>query len=394
MSRTLRPWAVPAGWALPAGCYLSFAALGLALASLGPALPFLAQATGSGLARISVLFVAQNVGYMAGSYGGGVLYDRARTTRVVGLALFAMAALLAVVPVAPILPVLALAFGALGAVQGAVDVGGNVLILRTPQRGRQVRLNALHAFFGLGALLAPVAMAQSVARTGTVSAGYWALALLALPAAAWMVRLPDPPHTVAPPGAAHGNRRLPLVAVAGACIFLIVAAEAGFGSWIYTYSVTRGLADKVQAAYLNSVYWGGFALGRVVATAVSLRVRPKALILIGLAGCLGGTLALLLPGGGPASAWTAAACVGFFLSPLFANTLTLTGEVLHISGRVAGVFLVATSLGGLFLPWLVGQLFQPVGPQVLPVALIVAFLAAGAFYALLLRRAHPARRAV
>jgi FHS family Na+ dependent glucose MFS transporter 1 len=169
-----------------------------------------------------------------------------------------------------------------------------------------------------------------------------------------------------------------------------VAAEAGFGSWIYTYAVTRQLADKVNAAYLTSVFWGAFALGRLVSTAASLRLSPRLLIKLSLAGCLAGTLPLLAPGtGSPAAARTAAACFGFFVGPLFANTMTLTGEIIHISGRVAGIFLVGTSLGGLFLPWLIGQLFEDVGPQVVPMALLLTVIVTVGFYALLMRRARP-----
>lgn len=380
---------------LPPGCYLSFATLGLGVAALGPALPFLAEATASPLKRISYLFIAQNLGYMAGSYASGLLYDRFRSTRMVGIALLVMAAGLSLVPAAGSFALLAMLITGLGLLQGAVDVGGNVLILRTPAAGRQVRMNALHLFFGVGALLAPVAMAQAVLRTGGIRWGYWVLALLAVPAGLWMVGQPDPPASAKRAEREESSAQTLIVVIAAVCIFLIVAAEAGFGSWIYTYAVTRRLADKVDAAYLTSVFWGAFAVGRLVSTLASLRLRPPLLIALSVAGCLAGAVPLLVPGGGAPAAWTAAACFGFFVSPLFANTMTFTGEAVHISGRVAGIFLVGTSLGGLFLPWLIGQLFQSAGPQVVPVAVLVTMTVTAGFYVLLIRQARqplPPRR--
>jgi hypothetical protein len=47
-----------------------------------------------------------------------------------------------------------------------------------------------------------------------------------------------------------------------------------------------------------------------------------------------------------------------------------------ISGRTTGRFLVGASLGAMCLPWLVGQLFEPVGPSVLMVTIAAALLAA------------------
>lgn len=379
-------------WVLPVGCYLAFATLGLSVAALGPALPFLAETTGSPLSRISYLFIAQNVGYMAGSYASGLLYDRFRSARLVGAALLLMVAALGLVPVAGSFALLTGVITLLGVVQGAVDVGGNVLILRTPARGRQVRMNALHLFFGVGALAAPVAMAQAVLRTGAIRWGYWILALLALPAGLWVVRLPDPHSSGARDGGPEPRPQSLMVAIAAVCIFLIVAAEAGFGSWIYTYAVSRQIADKVDAAYLTSAFWGAFAVGRLTATAVSVRLRASLLIVVSLAGCLAATLPLLLPlGDSPTTAWAAAACFGFFVSPLFASTMTLTGESVQISGRVAGIFLVGTSLGGLFLPWLIGQLFESAGPQVVPVSMFFTMLVTAGSYALLMRRARAIR---
>jgi FHS family Na+ dependent glucose MFS transporter 1 len=343
----------------------------MTVAALGPALPSLARNTGSSLGMISSLFIAQNVGYMLGSFIGGHLYDRVPGTRLMSAALLLAIPSLVLIPfsraLALLLPIIAL----LGIVQGVIDVGGNVLILWTPPEGRSVRMNALHLFFGVGALLAPLAMAQAVRWSGGIAWGYWALALLILPAGIWMLRLPGGlgPHA----GAASGGRiSQPLqVALVAGFIFLAVAAEAGFGAWIYTYALTRKLADTVGAAYLTSVFWGSFTAGRLASTLLSLRWQPRRLILISLAGCLAAAAVLLAWPGLTFVAWLGAAAFGLFIGPLFANSFTLAGETMTISGRIAGIFLVGTSLGGLFLPWLIGQLFEPLGPAVMPAALLL-----------------------
>jgi FHS family glucose/mannose:H+ symporter-like MFS transporter len=369
---------------LAAGSYFTFVDLGMMVALLGPALPFLARSTGSSLSLISNLFIAQNVGYMLGSYLGGHLYDRLRGTRLMAAALFLAIPALVLVPLSRVLAVLLPISALLGVVQGIIDVGGNLLILWTPPEGRSVRMNALHLFFGVGALLAPLAMAQSVRWSGGISWGYWVLALMTLPAAFWMLRLSS---GVRPQAGAGGGGKISqplLVALAVGFIFLVVAAEAGFGSWIYTYALTRKLADKVSAAYLTSVYWGFFTAGRLASTLLSLRWKPRSLILASVAGCLAAATVMLAWPAWRLGAWLGAAGFGLFIGPLFANTITLTGETVSISGKITGMFLVGTSVGGLFLPWLIGQLFEPLGPVVMPAALLLDVVAAAVLMLLFL----------
>ncbi len=370
--------------ALAPACYLAFVGLGMALAATGPALPFLARNTGSSLALISNLFIAQQVAYMLGSFFGGRLYDRLKASRLMAGALLLFAPLLSLIPLcrslATLLPTIAL----LGIFQGVIDVGGNVLMLRTPERGRSVRVNALHLSFGVGALLSPLILAQAVRWSGGISWGFWALALLSLPAGLWMLSLPGGARPQAVAASEEGASQPWKVALVAGFIFLAIAAESGFGSWIYTYALTRQLADKVGAAYLTSVFWGAFAAGRLASTLLSLRWSPRRLILTSLVGCLAADIAFLAWPGQSYVAWIGAAAFGLFIGPLFANTFTLARETMNISGRVAGIILAGMSLGGLFLPWLIGQLFEPLGPVVMPVALLLDVVAAAGLMLLFL----------
>ena len=360
---------------LTAGCFLAFVALGLGVGALGTALPFLARQTGSTLRAISWLFVGNSAGYMAGTFFGGSLFDRWPGRRLMAAALLAVVPPLVLIPLLRSLVPLLAAYLALGFFHGTMDTGGNILILWTPEQGRGVRMNALHLFFGAGAMLSPLILGQAVRWSGGIAWGYWALALLCLPPALWFLRLPAtaprPAHAAA---AGTAIPAFPVVLVAF-FVFLAVTLEAGFGNWIYTWATARGIADKVTASYLTAAFWASFTLGRLVFTLLSARLRPRDLLLIGLLGCLGGSGAFLLwPAA--AGAWVGTVAFGIFAGPLVANTFTLAGEIMPISGRIAGIFTTALSLGGLFLPWLIGQLFERLGPAVLPVSvLLVAALA-------------------
>jgi fucose permease len=70
--------------------------------------------------------------------------------------------------------------------------------------------------------------------------------------------------------------------------------------------------------------------------------------------------------------WAGALGLGLFTGPVFATVMVLAGRHMTITGRTTGGFFVGCSLGGMFLPWLIGQLFEPIGPVVLLVTVLVA----------------------
>jgi FHS family Na+ dependent glucose MFS transporter 1 len=361
---------------LAVGASLAYVVLGLSEAALGPALLDLAKATGSTLSLISYLFIAQYLGYMLGAFFGGRLYDRLPGNRLMACGLLAFAPALLLIPVIRSLAVLLAVVGFLGIQQGIVDVGGNLLILWTPPEGRGVRMNALHLLFGVGAFLSPLLLAQAIRLTAGVAWQFRSLALLALPPVLFLLLLPPIRGRHDAPAASSGRARPLLVALAAVLLFLVVAAEIGFASWIYAYALKRRIAGAVSAAYLTSLFWGSFAIGRLASTLLSLRLPPLSLILASMGGCLASMALLLALPQQPWASWLGAAAYGFFVGPLFASILNLTGEAVRISGQVAGIFLVGTSLGMLFLPWLIGQLFEPLGPSVLPVTVLIVLAAA------------------
>jgi fucose permease len=298
---------------------------------------------------------------------------------------------LVLIPVARSLALLLAVVALLGVQQGVVDVGGNILILWTPPEGRRTRMNALHLFYGAGAALCLLIMAQAVRLTGGVSWEYWGLAALAVPVASYLLRLPPlRGRHVSESAAADRSWTLGVLLIC-ALIFLVVAAELGFGAWIYSYAVARRLAGTVSAAYLTSAFWGGFTLGRMAATLLSARLKPFALILAGLGGCLACASVLLAWPAQPVPLWASTAAYGFFIAPLFPGLFNLAGDSMTLTGRITGLILVATSLGGLFMPWLIGQMFEPLGPASMPASLLVA-LAAALLCIVLFRLAAGRRR--
>jgi fucose permease len=396
-------------WPKTAGYFAAFIAVGLQASILGPTLPHLAERTHSLLDEISFLFTTAGLGYLLGSFFGGRLYDRVAGHRLMGVGLILMAAMLALIPVIPTLWLLTIAWLFMGMASGTLDVGGNTLLVWV--HGRQVGpyMNALHFFFGVGSFLAPLMVAQAVALSGDIKGAYWLLSILILPVALWLLRIPsprspagagDPPPVdsqqtgastagaqQAEPARAAARRTYErrIVVLISLLLLLYVGAEVAFGGWIYTYSVALGLTDATSAAYLTSAFWGALTLGRFLSIPLAARVRPRMILLTDLLGCLASVGILLLWPGSAAVTWLGTVAMGLAMASIFPTCITLAGRRIQVTGKVTGWFLIGSSLGGMTLPWLIGQLFEPVGPWIMMAIILLDLVAALIVYAALMK---------
>jgi FHS family Na+ dependent glucose MFS transporter 1 len=301
---------------------------------------------------------------MLGSLLGGRLYDLAPGHRIMLAGLAAMAILAASVPLIPWLWLLATVWLLLGAAMGAVDVGGNTLLIWTHRRQVGPFMNGLHFFFGVGALLAPSVIGQVDSLSGDPTWAYWVLAILVLPAIAWLLRLPSPTSQSHSEDSPAGPARPLLVGLLVVFFFFHVAAEGSYGGWIFTYAVAMDLSSRAGAYSLTSAFWGSFTLGRLLAIPIAARLRPRVVLFGNLIGSLLSMAVILVWPHSLTATWLGTLGLGLSLASMFPTTFALAQHNMAITGRVSGLFLVGASLGGMSIPWLIGQLFERVGPHV------------------------------
>ena len=370
--------------------YAAFVALGMASASLGPTLPGLAQHTQSRLSDISSLFVARSLGYLAGSLLGGRLYDRIPGHPVMAAGLLLMAGMMGLAPLVPMLWALAAAILILGLAEGALDVGGNALLVWVHREQVGPFMNGLHFFFGLGAFLSPLIIAQTMLRGGDIVRAYWTLALLLLPGAFWLLRLPSPAAPAVSSAGSAGQVNGRLVALLVVFFFLYAGAEVALGGWIYSYAAALHLSSDAVAAYLTSAFWGSLTVGRLLAIVFAARYPPQSILLADFIGCLASLGFLWLLPSSLVATWLGTCGVGLSMASIFPATLSLAQGRMRITGQVTGWFFVGASAGGMTLPWVVGQFFESVGPRAtIGILLIDLSAAVGLLAVLTFRSARP-----
>jgi fucose permease len=356
-----------------------FVLLGMAASATGPALLSLADQTASQIGEIGSLFAASSLGYMAGSLAGGWAYDRVRGHKLIAAALVFTAITLALIPFIGSLALLVGVMFLAGAGQGTLDVGGNLLLVWVHRLQVTSYLNGLHFSFGLGAMLIPLIVAQGIQRMGGIAPAYGLMALAALPLAIYVLSLPSPDRPDESAGgqpAADGSREKQstnwmLVGLLSLVFFTYVGAEAGFGGWIFTYATRLNLGDVATAGALTSAYWGALMIGRLVMIPIGHRFRPEHIVLVDFAGCLAALAGILIFPASYALVWTGAVVFGFFNGPIFPTLLSFAGQRMTLSGNATRWFFVGTGAGGMFLPWVMGQLFASVGPASVMWAILI-----------------------
>jgi fucose permease len=372
------------GWPPVLLSYATFVLVGISAGGGGVLL--LAQMNDYGVDRttIGITFFTVSAGYVLAGLANGGLIDRfgIRIALASGGGTFVLSGLfLAIRPpfAAFVLVQLVTGFGV-----GVLESALNVYLAGLP--GATTRLNRLHAFFGVGALIGPVLAARIVA-VSSWRVVWLVMALACVPLMAGFLvafpgrRLAEASGSAGSAGsvgsadsagadgpAARGLLRAALrepgVLFGAGMLAVYVGLEMGMGNWGFSYLVqSRGLSASL-AGYTVSGYWLGLTLGRFLISPVAAKTGVTTAGMI--YGCLAGvaaatTLAWL----SPTAAVTSVALVllGFFLGPVFPTTMAIAPRLTRpgLVPTAIGVMNAASVVGGSVLPWLAGAIAQSTG---------------------------------
>ena len=365
--------------------YLGFASLGLPDGLLGVAWPSMRADFGVPVGAVGFVLTLATTGYLISSVGAGFILGRlgvgwllVASTAAVGVALAGFGA-------APVFWVAVVSALLLGLGSGAIDSGLNA---HAAAYFSARHMNWMHACFGVGATLGPLAI------TGVLAAGLawrWGYGLVAaaqaliavvfvLTVGVWRDTRSTPVASTGEPAVSAKDPAVPRrrtwsmpAAWMGVLIFaLYTAVEIGAGLWAYTLlTEARGMADGL-AGLCVSAYWASLLVGRVLYGLVAerLRSRPVVLVCLVVVGVGAGLLAV------PGSGWVAAAgliLMGGFAAPVFPLLTLTTAERVGAehADQAIGMQMGAAGLGGAVIPAGVGVVLGWFGAGVLGIALVL-----------------------
>lgn len=359
-----------------AGYLSTFIVLGVLLSIGGPALSWLRDTTGVGIATSGLVLSGGSIGYIIASFAAGRPFDRGGGHRLLfGAFVLGIAAVVVAGWVSSFALVVVM-FALIGAAGGVIDVGGNTLVVWCqPSANVGSALNALHLCFGIGALITPLLVARSIAWSDSL---VWVAAVVALGAVAVVVLLR---------GTAVPERRATAIDTTGAelsavplvlvCVFyfLYVGSEVTFLGWAPTFAEVEELGGVNGPGLFATMFLAGFTLGRVLGIVLARRLSLVALVLGSCVLSVVAAVLLVMAGGSGVVVWSSCGLLGAALGPQYPTMMAFADQRLRLSGAATSRMVAASGVGGLLLPLLTGWLLDRNGGQALPWMTLVCLLA-------------------
>jgi MFS transporter, FHS family, Na+ dependent glucose transporter 1 len=364
------------GDAVPA-YLLGFVLIGMGLTVAGPGLSHLRDRMHTDDGGIAWIFVGGSLGYILGSVFAGRGLDHGDGHRRWSVAMAVITAGMLLVAAAPNLLLLVLAFAVMGMACGLSDVSGNTLVMWSRPQGAGRLLNALHLCFAVGAVCAPLFVNRSIHWFNSLWGMAVPVGLLAAVSSFLMLRHEPPRRTrldTLERSNAGGARTMHVVLVCG-FFFAYVALETGFAGWIHTYVEQIHYGDATTATAIVTIFWFGFMLGRVAAIWLAAAMSPGWMVAVSMVVSVAASVLFFVFRGPGPMLWVVTFLFAVSIAPQYASMMAFAESHLALSGRNTAAFVGASGVGGLLMPWGLGQLFDAVGPETLPPVMVVTALA-------------------
>uniref|UniRef100_A0A8C9KNI6 Major facilitator superfamily domain containing 4B n=2 Tax=Serinus canaria TaxID=9135 RepID=A0A8C9KNI6_SERCA len=385
-------------WCISGTLCASFLGLGMIIAVLGPTFPTLAANVGKNVSDIYYIFVGRSLGSLGGSVVGGVLLDCMNPSLLLAFSMLGTAAGLYVIPWCKQSLVLTILMSVIGGFLGILDTGANVLALYTWGSEAGPHLQALHFSFAAGAVLAPMVAQmdlgsstseelardektnQSVLRSvptasaaSTTSApndhhnesflwSYIFIGTYILLVSIFFFALFSKSSSTRDKSKASAQKdklakyHWPLVGLLFMFFLFYVGAEVTYGSYVYTYALVFAEMKESEAAILNSVFWGTFAVCRGAAVFGAAFLSPATMIVVSLLCSAASSTALAFFAHYRAVLWVGTAVYGASMATVFPSGIAWIEQYMVVEGKTASLFVVGAALGEMCIPVAVGYL--------------------------------------
>ncbi len=346
---------------LTVGSFLSLFFYGFTATLAGSALVAIGSDLNLDYSMRGSLFSGLLGGYAVATFGGGFLADRVGRKTVLLLGLFMLAAMSFCFGLSPSYYLALISIVMIGASGGFIEGATNPLVVDVNPNKSGFVLNLLHAFYSIGAFLAPFFILLLLAKGFNWRVSYLSVAGFTFVLFVVMALKHFPKvHKKNPIGLSDAGElfQKPVLLVLAICLGLYLGAEIGLGAWIVSYLQEELGLSESQAPAVLSAFWLTIILGRLLCGLLSKRVGIASLILISvlaaavtLSAALGLKHRLLTP--------MLIVFSGLFFAGVFPLILALAqSREPKFFATAMGAIMGFAALGGLILPWLIGRIAE------------------------------------
>lgn len=407
--------------------------VGLNSGWVGPSLESIAKAQGVPLANagtlVSVYFFGCVVTIVVGQwilekFGGRNSLRLAAVGMFVGLSMIASGAGFVITWAGSFI---------LGLGVGISSIASNICILATAAGHAASRLNRLHLFFGIGALIGPFFAWAGQQTPWSYQATYAFGVLYTAAVGAILAKAPnitisvnDNKSTAASTGSSVTSTRSsetstrssatstrssatstrssvtstrssvtstdgppqrhvlkePLLWLFASILCLYVGIETGAGAWLFTFVEKEYQLSAGASAIAMSCLWGGLTLGRMSGVPLTRRFKPELITLVAMLISTTALLILIVSSNLSDMALLVVALLGFGFGPVFPTVIGgATNRFPAAKGTVTTTLITLGFVGGIIGPWIIGAVFEKIGLEQGMILLLATSLAMSVLYA-------------
>ncbi|KAI0000192.1 MFS general substrate transporter [Russula compacta] len=343
-------------------CWTLFLA-GWSDGSTGPLLPRIQSVYHVGFAVVSVVFIANCIGFVTGSIANIVMNDKLGFGKVIALGSAVQIVAFSIQASAPPFPVFVIAYAINGFGASLGDAQANGFVANYKDNAA-AKMGIIHAAYGAGALASPL-VATQFAQLHRWSFHYLtslAVATLNTVLLVCIFKFKTQDECFAQIGQATGEKeavgdskyremfKLKTLHLLAFFILVYVGVEVTIGGWTATYlmQVRHG---GPSSGYISAGFFGGLTIGRVVLLWVNEKIGERLAVFIYVSLAIGLELVVwLVPS--LISGAVAVSLIGVLLGPIYPI-------VMNESGRILPRWLLTACIG-----WIAG--FGQTGSAALP----------------------------
>ncbi|CAL1268363.1 unnamed protein product [Larinioides sclopetarius] len=424
-------------------CFV-FWSFGTCVAFLGPTLLDLGCKTGTVFPTMSWVFFSQSLFILLGSACAGFMLKKFSREVMLIVGTSMMTLTMASIPMCNALWALAIVLAVMGFFMGTIDTVANVSMICIYGKYVSPFLQAIHFFYGVGAFLSPMiaqpfllnedcspfisnetsfiddtnetlpaATLEEARQMTHIDYAFFIMALTMVPVVLltftllsrkYCLRLlggaaPDTEEkqskdyeTMEDGDSRSDSDRVPksiaqivlVTSLSALLMFLYDGLQAAYGGYIYSYAVKGPVKfHKSDAAYLNALFWGMFAAGRLLSIALATKLSPSFMLFCNIIGCTAGLLLMLALRYNHMMLIVGTCLLGIFMSSVFPTTLSLTEQYIHVTPSTTSVLVFGAALGEMSMPVIVGHEFGRAGPtSFLVIGMVLCFISIIAYMTL------------
>ena len=233
-------------------------------------------------------------------------------------------------------------------------------------------------FNGAGNFLSPLIISAVISSRGVFERSYWFYALFAILLSALFMYVPSPKirkggEKEGPKAEAEPQMKN-MVYLVAAIFLLYTGAEVTYNGLVFTMATSAYPMSDMDGRLLNALFWGAIAVGRIFTGVLSRRFNPGMILQVSFIGAIGSMLLAVIFPASAAILWAASIGSGLFMALIFPTLTLYADKKMGLTGRMTGMFFSATSIGGMLLPWIAGQLFTFINPHMVKVVVALSLL--------------------